>query len=33
VERVWIAPGDGGQRPLGTPACEATMVQRAVALR
>ena len=33
VERVWMEPDDGGQRPLGQPTCEDTMVQRAVALR
>ena len=33
VERVWIAKDDGGQRPIGKPTCEETMVQRAVAMR
>jgi hypothetical protein len=33
VERVWIEKDEGSQRPSGKPACEATMVQRAVALR
>ena len=33
VERVWIEKDDGGQRPIGTPTCEDTMVQRAVAMR
>jgi retron-type reverse transcriptase len=32
-ERVWREKDDGGQRPIGTPTCEATMVQRAVARR
>ena len=32
VERVWIEKDDGGQRPIGTPAFEAKMVQRAVAM-
>jgi RNA-directed DNA polymerase len=31
VERVWIAKEDGGQCPMGKPAFEDTMVQRAVA--
>ena len=33
VARVWIAKDDGGQRPIGKPTCEDTMVQRAVAMR
>ena len=33
VERVWMAQDDGGQRPMGTPTFEDTMVQRAVAMR
>jgi RNA-directed DNA polymerase len=32
VERVWIEKDDGGQRPIGKPAFEDTMVQRAVAM-
>ena len=32
VERVWIEKDDGGQRPIGTPAFEDKMVQRAVAM-
>ena len=32
VERVWSAKEDGGQRPLGQPAFEDKVVQRAVAL-
>ena len=32
VERVWIEQDDGGRRPIGTPACEDKIVQRAVAL-
>ena len=32
VERVWIDKDDGGQRPLGTPTFEDTIVQRAVAM-
>jgi hypothetical protein len=32
VERVWIEKDAGGQRPLGTPAFEDKMVQRAVAM-
>jgi hypothetical protein len=28
-EWVGLAPAEGGHRPLGTPTCEATMVQRA----
>jgi retron-type reverse transcriptase len=31
VERVGIEKEDGSQRPIGTPACEDKMVQRAVA--
>ena len=31
VERGWIATDDGGRRPIGQPAFEDTMVQRAVA--
>jgi RNA-directed DNA polymerase len=31
VERVWIEKDEGGQRPIGQPAFEDTMVQRAVA--
>jgi RNA-directed DNA polymerase len=31
VERVWIEQDDGGQRPMGKPACEDKSVQRAVA--
>jgi retron-type reverse transcriptase len=33
VERVWLEQDDGGQRPIGKPPCEDTMVQRAVAMR
>ena len=33
VERVWSEKAEGGQRPIGTPACEDTNVQRAVATR
>ena len=33
VERVWIEKEDGSQRPIGKPAFEDQMVQRAVALR
>ena len=32
VERVWIAKDDGGQRPIGKPAFEDKIVQRAVAM-
>jgi Retron-type reverse transcriptase len=32
VERVWIEKDDGGQRPIGTPAFEDKIVQRAVAM-
>jgi RNA-directed DNA polymerase len=32
VERVWIEKDEGGQRPIGQPAFEDKMVQRAVAL-
>ena len=32
VERVWIETDEGGQRPIGQPAFEDTMVQRAVAM-
>ena len=32
VERVWIEKDDGGQRPMGQPTFEDTMVQRAVAM-
>jgi len=32
-ERVWLEKDDGGQRPIGTPTFEDTMVQRAVAMR
>jgi len=32
VERVWIEKEDGGQRPIGTPAFEDKIVQRAVAM-
>ena len=32
VERVWIEKDDGGQRPIGKPAFEDKMVQRAVAM-
>jgi RNA-directed DNA polymerase len=32
VERVWIETDDGGQRPIGKPACEDKIVQRAVAM-
>jgi RNA-directed DNA polymerase len=32
VERVWIEKEDGGRRPIGKPAFEDTMVQRAVAM-
>jgi RNA-directed DNA polymerase len=31
-ERVWLAKDDGGQRPIGKPTCEDTLVQRAVAM-
>ena len=32
VERVWIEKEDGGRRPIGTPAFEDKMVQRAVTM-
>lgn len=32
VERGWLEQDDGQQRPIGTPCCEATLVQRAVVL-
>ena len=32
VERVWIEKEDGGRRPIGTPAFEDKMVQRAVTI-
>ena len=32
VERVWIEKADGSQRPIGTPAFEEKIVQRAVAM-
>ena len=32
VKRVWIEKDDGGQRPIGQPACEDKSVQRAVAM-
>jgi group II intron reverse transcriptase/maturase len=32
VERVWIEKADGGQRPIGKPAFEDKIVQRAVAM-
>jgi retron-type reverse transcriptase len=32
VERVWIEKEDGRQRPIGTPAFEDKIVQRAVAM-
>jgi group II intron reverse transcriptase/maturase len=32
VERVWIEKAEGGQRPIGKPAFEDTIVQRAVAM-
>jgi retron-type reverse transcriptase len=32
VERVWIEQDDGSQRPIGTPACEDNIAQRAVAM-
>ena len=32
VERVWIEKEDGSQRPIGTPAFEEKIVQRAVAM-
>ena len=32
MERGWIEKDDGGQRPLGKPAFEDKMVQRAVAM-
>ena len=32
VERVWIEKDEGGQRPIGKPACEDKIVQRAVAM-
>jgi retron-type reverse transcriptase len=32
VERVWSEKEDGSQRPIGTPAFEDTIVQRAVAM-
>jgi RNA-directed DNA polymerase len=31
-ERVWLAKDEGGQRPIGKPTCEDTLVQRAVAM-
>ena len=30
---MWLEKDDGGQRPMGKPTCEDTMVQRAVAMR
>ena len=33
VERVWIEKDEGGQRPIGQPAFEDKIVQRAVAMR
>ena len=33
VERVWIEKDDGRQRPIGKPAFEDKIVQRAVAMR
>jgi RNA-directed DNA polymerase len=33
VARVWIETDDGGRRPIGTPAVEDTLGQRAVAMR
>ena len=33
VERVWLEKDAGGQRPIGKPTFEDTMVQRAVAMR
>jgi len=33
VQRIWIEKADGGQRPIGLPTCEDTLVQRAVAMR
>src|ERR671922_2105913 len=33
VERVWIEKDEGGQRPIGKPAFEDKIVQRAVAMR
>jgi retron-type reverse transcriptase len=32
VERVWIAKAEGSQRPIGKPAVEEQIVQRAVAM-
>jgi RNA-directed DNA polymerase len=32
VERVWLEKDDGGQRPIGKPAFEDKIVQRAVAM-
>jgi RNA-directed DNA polymerase len=32
VERVWIEKEEGTQRPIGTPGCEAKLVQRAVVM-
>ena len=32
VERVWLDKADGGQRPIGKPTFEDTIVQRAVAM-
>ena len=32
VERVWSEQDEGGQRPIGKPALEDTIVQRAVAM-
>jgi retron-type reverse transcriptase len=32
-ERVWLDKDEGGQRPIGKPTCEDTLVQRAVAMR
>jgi retron-type reverse transcriptase len=32
VERVWNEKEEGGRRPIGKPACEAKMVQRAVTM-
>jgi retron-type reverse transcriptase len=32
VERVWIEQEAGSQRPIGKPACEEKIVQRAVAM-
>jgi RNA-directed DNA polymerase len=33
VKRTWLDKEDGSQRPMGMPACEDTLVQRAVTMR